>query len=111
MCVCLVALPCIQLVSFSLRSCVLPIQDSSHVSLVSFLIRADGFDHFRCDKTLSLGINMASMAKVLKCSGGADHITLKAEDAGDQLTFMFESESTCMVAWLLILFDCVCGCG
>jgi proliferating cell nuclear antigen len=64
------------------------------VSLVSFLIRADGFDHFRCDRNMSVGINMASMAKVLKCSGSADHITLKAEDNGDTLTFMFENEST-----------------
>jgi proliferating cell nuclear antigen len=70
------------------------VQDSSHVALVSFLIRSDGFDHFRCDRNLSLGINMASMSKVLKCSNVNDKITLKAEDSGDNLTFMFESEST-----------------
>jgi proliferating cell nuclear antigen len=68
-------------------------QDSSHVSLVSFVIRSDGFDHFRCDRNMSLGINMASMSKVLKCSGGSDAITLKGEDNGDTLTFMFENES------------------
>jgi hypothetical protein len=69
------------------------LQDSSHVSLVSFMIRSDGFDHFRCDRAQSLGINMASMAKVLKCSNTNDAITLKAEDSGDKLTFMFENES------------------
>merc|ERR1712194_494274 len=29
--------------------------DSSHVSLVGLLLRADGFDHFRCDRNISLG--------------------------------------------------------
>ncbi len=75
----------------------LPAQDSSHVSLVSFMIRSDGFDHFRCDRAQSLGINMASMAKVLKCSNVNDAITLKAEDSGDKLTFMFENESTPLI--------------
>merc|ERR1712194_929939 len=41
--------------------------DSSHVSLVGLLLRADGFDHFRCDRNISLGINLGSMGKVLKC--------------------------------------------
>ena len=29
--------------------------DNSHVSLVSVLLRADGFDKFRCDRQLSMG--------------------------------------------------------
>ena len=33
--------------------------DNSHVSLVSVLLRADGFDKFRCDRQLSMG-NLAS---------------------------------------------------
>jgi len=32
--------------------------DSSHVSLVSLEMNADGFDPFRCDRNLTLGINM-----------------------------------------------------
>ena len=32
--------------------------DSSHVSLCALLMRADGFDHFRCDKNISLGLNL-----------------------------------------------------
>jgi proliferating cell nuclear antigen len=31
------------------------------------------------------------MAKILKCAGADDVITLKAEDDGDALTLMFES--------------------
>ena len=34
---------------------------------------------------------MVSMAKILKCAGNDDILTLKADDVGDSLTFMFES--------------------
>jgi proliferating cell nuclear antigen PCNA len=63
--------------------------DSSHVSLVGLLLRADGFDHFRCDRNISLGINLGSMGKVLKCCNNDDIVTLKAEDNADAMTFMF----------------------
>jgi len=65
--------------------------DSSHVSLVALFLRQEGFQHYRCDRNISLGINLSSMAKILKCSGNDDIITLKAEDSGDQVSFMFES--------------------
>jgi len=65
--------------------------DQSHVSLVALFLRADGFEHYRADRNISLGINLQSMGKILKCSGNDDSITLKAEDNGDQVEFMFES--------------------
>lgn len=67
--------------------------DSSHVSLVALMLRSDGFEHFRCDRTLSMGMNLTNMAKMLKCAGNDDIITMKAEDSGDTVTFMFESPS------------------
>ena len=39
--------------------------DSSHVSLVSLLLRSDGFDTYRCDRNISMGIKLARYAK--KC--------------------------------------------
>lgn len=65
--------------------------DSSHVSLVTLNMKAEGFQHYRADRTISLGINIGSMSKILKCAGSEDIITLKAEDNGDVVTFMFES--------------------
>jgi len=65
--------------------------DSSHVSLVSLLLRADGFEHYRCDRNLSLGINIGSMTKILKCASNDDSVTIKADDNGDNITFLFES--------------------
>jgi len=65
--------------------------DTSHVSLVSLLLKSGGFDHFRCDKNLSLGINLVSMSKILKCANNDDILTIKTEDKPDTITFIFES--------------------
>ena len=42
--------------------------DSSHVCLVSLLLRAEGFDPYRCDRNVSLGIHIATLTKVMKCA-------------------------------------------
>jgi proliferating cell nuclear antigen len=65
--------------------------DSSHVSLVSLNLKATGFDTYRCDRNISLGLNLASLSKILKCAGNEDGITLRAEDDGDSVTFVFEN--------------------
>lgn len=65
--------------------------DSAHVSLVAMLLRYEGFEHYRCDRNIALGINLNSMAKILKCAGNDDSVTIKADDDGDNVTFMFES--------------------
>lgn len=67
--------------------------DSSHVSLVALTLRSDGFEHYRCDRSFSMGMNLNNMAKMLKCAGNDDIITMKADDSGDIVTFMFESPS------------------
>lgn len=72
--------------------------DSSHVSLVQINLQSAGFDHFRCDRNLSLGFNSANMSKILKCAGNDDIITLKAEDTADALTLMFESPAQDRIA-------------
>lgn len=68
--------------------------DSSHVSLVSLLMRADGFEKYRCDRNINLGINMASMTKIMKCAANDDIITIRAEDQPDAATFTFESSGS-----------------
>jgi hypothetical protein len=134
--------------------------DSSHVSLVALLLRADGFEHYRCDRSISMGMNLANMvraltsgrpcrragaaratpaaayraaagrggppsaarrcvaaaadarrraarrclpglrlqSKMLKCAGNDDIITMKADDNGDVVTFMFENKGACLRA-------------
>lgn len=65
--------------------------DSSHVSLCALSMRAGGFDHYRCDKSTSLGLNTPNLAKILKCAGNEDLVTLKSQEDTDTLTMMFES--------------------
>ncbi|CAN1167048.1 Proliferating cell nuclear antigen [Linum perenne] len=72
--------------SFALQA-----MDSSHVALVALLLRAEGFEHFRCDRNISMGMNLGNMAKMLKCAGNDDIITIKGDDGSDTVTFMFES--------------------
>lgn len=32
--------------------------DTSHVSLVSLNLKSDGFDKYRCDRSLTMGVNL-----------------------------------------------------
>lgn len=70
--------------------------DSSHVSLVALTLRSDGFEHYRADRAFSMGMNLNNMAKMLRCAGRDDIITIKSDDASDTVSFMFESPS----AWV-----------
>mmetsp|Transcript_38786 Transcript_38786/g.51108 ORF Transcript_38786/g.51108 Transcript_38786/m.51108 type:complete len:261 (+) Transcript_38786:123-905(+) len=65
--------------------------DSSHVSLCALMLRMDMFDHYRADRNISLGVNITNFAKILKCAGNDDIVTLRAEDTPDTLTMMFET--------------------
>ena len=67
--------------------------DNSHVALVSLLLRAQGFDQHRCDRNLSLGINLATFGNILKSAANDDMLTLKAEEGADTLNMLFESPS------------------
>jgi proliferating cell nuclear antigen len=73
--------------------CVIQAMDSSHVSLCALSMKSEGFDHYRCDRNLALGINTPNLSKILKCAGNDDIITLKSEEETDTLTLNFESPS------------------
>jgi proliferating cell nuclear antigen len=71
-------------------------RDTSHVSLVALFLRASGFDHYRCDRSLNLGISLPNLGKIIKTCGNDDSITLSAEDKPDVLNLLFESQS---ISW------------
>jgi proliferating cell nuclear antigen len=50
--------------------------DSSHVALVSLSLSMDGFEHYRADSNMVLGISIANLAKVMKLADNTDEITL-----------------------------------
>lgn len=72
--------------------------DNSHVALVALLLRTNGFSQFRCDRNMSLGINVGSFQKVVKCAGNDDIVTLRAQDEADVLNVVFETLNTDRVA-------------
>ncbi|KAI8174260.1 Proliferating cell nuclear antigen [Colletotrichum sp. SAR 10_75] len=65
--------------------------DNSHVALVSMALKTEAFSPYRCDRNIALGLNLASLQKVLRAAQGEDVLTLKAEDAPDSLNIVFES--------------------
>lgn len=65
--------------------------DQAHVTLVMLLLRADGFDEYRCDRSLPLGVNMGSLSKIIKAAGQDDSITLRAGDNAETLGLVFEA--------------------
>jgi proliferating cell nuclear antigen len=67
--------------------------DSSHVALVSMMLKAEGFSPYRCDRTITLGINLVSLTKVLRAAQDGDVLTLKAEDSPDVVNLVFESQA------------------
>ena len=54
--------------------------DGSHVALVSLNLSMEGFETYRADTSMVLGINVALLAKVMKLADPTDSITLSAED-------------------------------
>ena len=72
--------------------------NNSQVSFVSVLLRPDGFDEFRCDHQLSMGVNFTSMSKIFRCAAVNDIITIKTQDQAETVTFMFESPNQEVIA-------------
>merc|ERR1712174_190500 len=68
--------------------------DSSHVALVSLLLRESAFSDFKCDRPTSLGMNVDSLGKILKMCGQSDSLKLRWQtDADIELKLMqIESE-------------------
>ncbi|KAH6584315.1 hypothetical protein BASA60_001050 [Batrachochytrium salamandrivorans] len=68
--------------------------DTSHISLVTLLLRSSGFEHYRCDRSSSLGISLASLGRILKCASNDDVLTLRAGENADVLTLVFETPNS-----------------
>lgn len=66
--------------------------DTTHVSLVALKLKASAFDPWICDRNVTLGLNMNTLGKILKCAGNDDAVTLRSEDNSDHLTFIFETK-------------------
>jgi proliferating cell nuclear antigen len=54
-------------------------------------LNAEGFDHYRCDKPINLGVSFENLSKILKCAGNDDIINFTAQEDRDTLELVFES--------------------
>ncbi|MCQ2818406.1 MAG: proliferating cell nuclear antigen (pcna) [archaeon] len=68
--------------------------DSAHVSLVSLKLNDSGFEEYRCDKNITLGLNLVDFSKILKMAKTDDLLILKAEEESSYLTIIFENKNT-----------------
>jgi proliferating cell nuclear antigen len=71
----------------------------SHVALVDILLHPDGFDLYRCDSNLILGINLGNLGKFLKCARNEDILTIKANGSVNLLNMVFESKSKLLLVY------------
>merc|ERR1711948_154024 len=65
--------------------------DSSHVALVSLLLRESAFAEFKCDRATSLGMNVDSLSKILKICGPHDSLKLRYANDSDTVNFQCET--------------------
>jgi len=72
--------------------------DSSHVALVSLMLRESAFADFKCDRPTSLGMNVDSLSKIFKICGPSDSLKLKWENDADTLNFQCENSQDDRIA-------------
>ena len=65
--------------------------DSSHVALVALSLGCNGFESYRADRSITLGVSITNLAKVLKLAGNDDAIILRHEEESNTLTIIFEN--------------------
>ena len=65
--------------------------DSSHVALVSLTLGQNGFEHYRADRAMTLGVSITNLSKVLKLASNDDKIVLRADEEASSLQIIFEN--------------------
>jgi proliferating cell nuclear antigen len=67
--------------------------DSAHVSLVALKINEGAFEDYRCDKPLTLGINLSDFSKILKMAKNDDLMILSSDENTSSLSIVFDNKS------------------
>ena len=67
--------------------------DTSHVALVSLSLNSEGFESYRCDSNMVLGVNIANLSHVMKWADSSSSVTLQADADLDTLKIIFENEN------------------
>merc|ERR1719245_473330 len=57
------------------------------------LLRCEGFDPWRCDRSCQLGIHLEHMMKLLKCMASKDSVVMRYKEDGEEVDFVFKSQN------------------
>ena len=69
--------------------------DSSNVALVLLNLSSEGFEYYRADTNLVLGVNIDNLAKIMRLANPTDSVVLTASDENpSHLNLLFESPDT-----------------
>jgi len=71
--------------------------DNSHVALVSLELKKEAFSEFRCDRDMTLGMNLASLQKIIKCANNDDNCKLSASEDADTLNLQFQGKKAARI--------------
>ncbi|KAH0623043.1 hypothetical protein JD844_030947 [Phrynosoma platyrhinos] len=82
--------------------------DSSHVSLVQLTMRSEGFDTYRCDRNIAMGVNLVSMSKVLKYQEKVSDYEMKLMDLDVEQLGIPEQAYSCVVKMPSAEFARIC---
>lgn len=66
--------------------------DATHVVLVHLQLPMDEFELYQCPRPFVMGLHTGNLAKMLKCASGEDSVTLRADEDGDKVGFIFGSD-------------------
>lgn len=66
--------------------------DDSRVLLVSLLVGESAFSEYRCDRDVTLGVDLELFSKIIKTANNEDYLTLLAEDSPDSMLTIFEDK-------------------
>ena len=78
--------------------------DRSSISLVILNLSSEGFEEYRCDKELTLGISISNLAKLLSCGENEDSLTFSCEENPTKLKIIFENKSKFTYAYNFYFF-------
>jgi proliferating cell nuclear antigen len=67
--------------------------DSAHVSLVCLMLNEEGFEEYRCDKNMTLGLDLVEFSKILKMASSDDIMELHASEENSFLTISLFNKS------------------
>ena len=81
--------------------------DKAQIALIDVLLPIKMFSIYNCQHNHALGINVASLLKVLKLAKSNDIITLKYQQNTHQLLLNFADTSIYFVK-ILLIFLCSC---